>query len=145
MTLRSFSSRFSADQRGIAVIEMALAAPVVAGAAFLSINLWEADLRENQQDEALRVAAEYYLAGGQDDVRARTLGLSAWKARPDDGVIIVQRRFRCGEMDVDATASCGADKTSPTAFVQITAKATTLGAPFSPVQVRTALAPLIQS
>lgn len=137
MPLRELVSRFHADERGVAAVEMALVAPVIAGLAFVSINLWEATLRRQQQDEALRVASQYYLTGGSDDAKARTLGLAAWTNRPEGGDIVIDRIYRCGSTNVSSTTLCGTEQVPPATIIRLVATATTTGAAFQPAQVRT--------
>lgn len=135
MTLGSLFLRLKSDERGVAAVEMALVAPVIAGLAFLSINLWEATMRRQQMDEALRVASQYYLNGGLTDAHARQLGLAAWVNKPPNGDMEIHRRFRCGSTSVTSTTVC-ANQTPPAAFAEITASATTPGATFQATQIR---------
>ncbi len=128
--------RFIANERGAAVVEMALVAPVLAGLAFVSVNLWEATLRQQQEDEALRVASQYYFNGGSDDSKARLLGLAAWRNRPEDGDIQITRLYRCGESAATATTLCGTEQTPPATIVKIVASATVEGAAFQEEQIR---------
>jgi hypothetical protein len=137
MNLRKLIRTFQADQSGVAAVEMALVAPIIVGLAFVSVNLWEATLRRQQQDEALRVASQYYINGGSDDTKARQLGLSAWPNKPQTGDIAISRLHRCGESSVSSTTLCGSAQTPPATIVKIVASATVDGAPFQPVQVRT--------
>ena len=127
---------FGSDQRGVAAVEMALVGPVIAVLALVSMNLWQATLRRQQQDEALRVASQYYMLGGADDARARELGLAAWVDRPANGNLTVSRVYRCGDAAVAATELCGAEQTPPATMVRIVASATFEGAAFQASQVR---------
>jgi Flp pilus assembly protein TadG len=135
MKLRLLLNRLKSDERGVAALEMALVAPVIAGLAFLSINLWEATMRRQQMDEALRVSSQYYLNGGSSDTDAKQLGVSAWVNKPANGKIDIDRLYRCGATSATATTVCSGF-VPPATIVRITASGTTPGATFQATQVR---------
>lgn len=130
------TNTFGRDQRGVAAVEMALVAPIIAGLILVSLNLWQAAQRRQEQGEALRVASQYYMLGGADDARARELALAAWVDKPVNADVIISRVYRCGDTEVEAGALCGAAQTPPATMVKIVASATFDGAAFQPVQIR---------
>lgn len=136
MPLITFARTFRMDERGVAAVEMALVAPIIAGIALVSMNLWQATLRRQQQEEALRVASQYYMLGGNDDARARELGLAAWVDKPANATMVVSRVYRCGDAQVEAATLCGDAQTPPATMVKIVASATFEGAVFQPSQTR---------
>jgi len=132
MRFSNFLSRFSSDVRGVAAIEMAIVAPILAGLAFTSVNLWEATMRRQSMDEALRVGSQYYLQGGVTDADARALALAAWQNKPSDAEITITRLRRCEETVVNASTSLCGTQVPPALYAKLTARATASGAPFQP-------------
>lgn len=126
MSLLALAKTVRSDQRGVAAVEMAMVAPIIAGLALVSVNVWDATQRRQQQDEALRVASQYYMLGGDNDARARELGLAAWADKPADGDVVISRIYRCGDSQVNAAALCGTAQTPPNTMVKIVARASTV-------------------
>jgi len=122
-------SFFLSDNRGVAAVEMAFIAPVIAGLAFASVNLWEAASRKQEMSAAVHTASQYYLSGGQDDSDAQGLAMSAWDGRPDDGAVSITRSCRCGVTAATCSALCESGQ-PPAVLVRITAQATSPGAAF---------------
>ena len=136
MRFFQFLSGFKSDARGVAAIEMALVAPVIAGLAFTSVNLWEATMRRQSMDQALRVGSQYYLQGGSADADARGLALAAWQNKPAGADISISRLYRCGDAVVTlSTPLCGSEL-PPAIFAKLTATATSEGAVFQAAYAR---------
>jgi Flp pilus assembly protein TadG len=123
MRLRGVS-RWDADERGSAAIELALVAPVLAILAVASFGVWESGARSQDMRAALDVAAEYYMNGGTDDAVARALSREGWRNKPPNGDVTTARDFRCGESDAQENAVCPGGRT-PAAYVTLTASAST--------------------
>jgi Flp pilus assembly protein TadG len=120
--MRRLGARLHRDRRGVAAVEMALVAPILAVVALLSFEVWQAAGRSADMRTALKAGAQYYMNGGADDADARTLALSAWRDPPAGGVINVSRACACGEAAQVCTALC-ADSTPPAALVTLHAQA----------------------
>lgn len=110
------------DRRGVAAVEVALVAPVLAVVALLSFEAWQGAGRSADIRTALKAGAQYYMNGGADDDDARALALSAWRDRPAGGVVDISRACACGQVAQACTALC-ADSTPPAALVTLSAQA----------------------
>jgi hypothetical protein len=131
--LSFFLSGFLSDNRGVAAVEMAFIAPVIAGLAFASVNLWEAASRKQEMTAAVHAASQYYLSGGSSDTDAQSIAMSAWSNRPDDGDVDITRSCRCGSVVATCSTLCESGQ-APAVLVRITAQATSVGAAFQPSQ-----------
>ncbi|MDP3854286.1 TadE/TadG family type IV pilus assembly protein [Phenylobacterium sp.] len=110
------------DERGIAAVEFALIAPVIALLAATSFAIWEfADSRQDMRS-ALKVGAEYYLNGGSDDATAATLAVGDWRHKPAGAYITTSRSCRCGETAITCTSLCPASR-PPAVYVTLSASA----------------------
>lgn len=113
-------SAFLADRRGVAALEFALAAPILAAVLVLGADGWLRARQVLDMRTALQTAARYYQSGGGDDEVARTAALSAWPGRPADGVVTALRACRCPAAPSACDAACP-DGAPPSAFVTLTA------------------------
>jgi Flp pilus assembly protein TadG len=121
---------WSRDARGVAVVEMALIAPVIAVLALLSFEVWQSAGRSEDMRVALKSAAQYYMNGGTDDAAARSLALSAWPQAPAGASVSVARSCACGAVANVCTSLC-ASGDPPAAVVSLTATATQSQAVFN--------------
>ena len=112
-----------ADRRGVAVVEMALIAPVIAVLALLSFEVWQSASRSEDMRVALKSAAQYYMNGGTDDAAARALVLSAWPQAPADADVAISRSCACAAV-VHACTSLCPDGEPPAALITLSATAT---------------------
>lgn len=106
--MTGFVNRYLCDRRGIAAVEFALLAPLLAGILLLSYAAWESGVRTQNMRSALKTAAEYYMNGGVNDADARDIALVNWDKRPDDASITIERRCRCGSTVVECLSLCEA-------------------------------------
>lgn len=112
------------DRSGLAAVEMALLAPFLAVLALLSFEVWQASGRSADMRTALQTGAEYYMNGGSNDVAARDLALSSWRARPAGAEVSVSRTCACGETAHSCTSLCP-DSSPPAALVILQGAAST--------------------
>lgn len=108
------------DERGVAAIELAMVAPVIAGLAVMSFAIWETGTRRQNMRAALDVGAEYYMNGGSDDAAAVTLAENAWRHMPPGAEVTTSRICRCGDEILLCTAYCDGGA-APSVFVILNA------------------------
>jgi len=116
-------SGFRRDRRGVAAVEMALIAPIIAGMALVSFGIWRMATSLEDMHVALKAGASYYMNGGLDDTAARTLMTSAWQDAPADASIGVQRACKCGTVAAACNVLC-ANATPPSSYVLLNASGT---------------------
>lgn len=122
MTMRKLL-QFGRDIGGVAALEMALIAPLIAGMALVSYSIWQLASTKQDMRAALKVGASYYMNGGGDDTAARALILSSWERSPQDANATVSRACLCGAA---AAASCNTacpDQTPPAVYITLSASA----------------------
>ncbi len=115
--------RFRRDERGVAAIEMAFVAPVIALVAVASFGIWQQASRQREMAAALNAGVEYYMGGGTTDTQAHDVSMSAWTNPPTDGQVTFARDCRCGVTALICTSTC-AGGTPPAVYVQLTATGT---------------------
>ena len=130
MTPRSIK-RFLAAEDGLAAIELALVAPVIAGLAMVSFAVWNSGTRMQDMRSAAEAGAEYYMNGGSNDDVARDITLDAWHSRPEVAEVDTQRSCRCGTTIVLCTAQC-AGGAPPAVYVTLSAHGVEADALVSP-------------
>lgn len=118
--------RFWRDERGVAAIEMAFVAPVIALVAVTSFSIWQQASRQREMAAALNAGVEYYIGGGTTDSQAHDVAMSAWTNAPGNGQVTTARSCRCGVAAMICTSTC-ADGTPPAVYVQLTATGTFQG------------------
>lgn len=122
---------FFKNQKGAAVVELALVAPVIAGIALVSYGVWDGAARRQDMRDGLGAAVQYYMNGGLDDTAAQSAAMDAWDSAPADAAVSTERICRCGSAAAVCNSLC-ADSRTPSVFVRLTATATTADALFSP-------------
>ncbi len=128
--MKRFIARLLRDRRGVAAIELALIAPVIATLAVVSFEIWQSSARTEDMRTALKVGAQYYMNGGTSDATAQTLAMSSWEEAPANAAISVSRGCLCAQTAHVCTALC-ADGTAPLEVVTLSATATRPGAMFN--------------
>lgn len=111
-------ARYAGDARGVAAVELALVAPVIAGVMLGSYSLWDAASRRQDLRAALNTGAQYYFNGGNDDSVASGAIQSAWQRRPTDSSINITRSCACGATTLVCTSAC-TDGSQPATYVQM--------------------------
>ena len=105
---------------GAAAVEMAFVVPVIDGLALVSFGVWDAASRLQDMRAALGVAADYYMSGGVSDATAQSTALKAWRKRPAESSIALQRVCRCGVEALSCASLCANDA-PPSVYVEMTA------------------------
>jgi Flp pilus assembly protein TadG len=111
---------FFRDCRGVAALEFALIAPVLASVLILGVEGWLEFDQGSDMRAALQTGARYYQTGGSDDTAAQGVAMSAWADRPANGTVTVARVCKCGSTPVACSSVCAAYAT-PTVYVTLTA------------------------
>jgi Flp pilus assembly protein TadG len=109
---------FAGDRRGVAAVELALIAPIIAGVMLSSYSLWDAGSRRQDLRAALNTGSEYYFNGGRCDSVASQAIQSAWQRRPSDSSINITRSCACGATPLVCSATCP-DGSQPATYVQM--------------------------
>jgi Flp pilus assembly protein TadG len=112
--------RFQSDERGAAVVEFALVAPIFALAVVIigdgaSLVLHYYDMRA-----AVSTAAQYVMVGGSDTSSIRSVAISSWTTRPDSGDVSVSSACLCGASTNACNTLC-ADQSVPRSYTTISA------------------------
>jgi len=114
------SLRLLRDQQGLAALELALIAPVIAGLILVSFEVWRASGRIEDVRGGLKAGAQYYMNGGADDAVARSLALSAWEDAPANAEVAISRSCACGEVANACNVLCPTGQ-APSALVTLQA------------------------
>ncbi|HTK35368.1 MAG TPA: hypothetical protein VL358_08805 [Caulobacteraceae bacterium] len=111
------------DSMGVAAVEMALVAPVLAALALVAFSVWQTASRIEDMRLALKAGSTYYMNGGTDDPTAQSLMLQSWPTPPANAAVSVQRICQCAGV----AAACGtlcSGSTPPAVYVTLSATAT---------------------
>ena len=111
------------DTMGVAALETALVAPILAGLGLLSFSVWQTASRTEDMRLALKAGSTYYMNGGTDDSTAQGLILQSWPTSPANAAVSVQRICQCAGV----AATCGtlcSGTTPPAVYVTLSAAAT---------------------
>lgn len=114
---------FRDDAQGLAALEFALIAPLMAGLLLAGADGWLRISQHNDMRTALHSGARYYQAGGSDDAAANSLAMAIWASRPSDGTLQVTRSCACGAAPIVCSALCSGSN-PPAAYVTLTASGT---------------------
>jgi Flp pilus assembly protein TadG len=112
-----------ADARGLAAIEFAFIAPVLAIIAILMTDVGIAAVGAMNMESAVRASVQYAMNGGSDLAVAKNVGLSAWSSQPSDATLATSKSCKCGSSTVVCTATCSSGAL-PSAFFTATATGT---------------------
>lgn len=99
-------TRFAQDRRGAAAVEMAIVAPVIAGLALVSAEVWMMAMDKQRAATALDAAVDYYMGGGVSDAEAATVAMDAWEDPPDAAEVTYARSGRCAAEAVTLDIVC---------------------------------------
>jgi Flp pilus assembly protein TadG len=130
--MKNLIRTYLAEEGGVAAVEMALILPFIASFAVISINVWDVGMRKQDMRGALKLGAQYYMNGGQDDTASRAIALAQWNHKPATSDITITRSYYCPDATTvtNATTLC-ADNTVPQTLVLLHGSATTSTAMFS--------------
>lgn len=109
---------FFRDRRGGPAVEFALIAPVLAGLMVAAADVAHIAFERSDMLGAARSGSQYFMAGGTDAERARTIIEQGWGSMPENARVVVTRVCECG----GETASCNLlcpDTSVPIAYAVI--------------------------
>ncbi len=112
--------RLLGDRRGVAAVEFAMIAPILAFAGVAVIDGWNMAARVAEMRTSVKAGGQYYMSGGTDDAAARAVALAAWVNKPADGTLAVERSCKCGGT-VHACNTLCSDSKPPASFISLTA------------------------
>lgn len=122
----SHLTRFALDRRGGAAVEMAIVAPVIAGLALVSAEVWMMAMDKQRAATALDAAVDYYMGGGVSDSEAATVAMDAWEDPPDAAEVTYARSGRCAADAVTLNIVCPNGDVAAT-YVTLTASGESQG------------------
>ena len=95
-------ARFWRRRDGVAAVEFAIIAVVMAGLATAMFEGWQYASQQTAAQNAANAGAFYYLQGGTDDTAAQSFALAAWPNRPGSANVNIVRQCTCA----GSTATC---------------------------------------
>lgn len=125
MTIRKIR-QFIREAKGIAAIEFAFIAPVLAIIAILMTDVGLAAVGSMNMEGAVRASVQYAMNGGADMTVAKNVGLSTWSSQPSDATFNTSKACICGAATSTCTSTCS-DGSQPAAYVTATATGTVGG------------------
>ncbi|HEX4709450.1 hypothetical protein [Phenylobacterium sp.] len=117
---------FAADRGGLAAMEFAFIAPIVAVMLVVGVDGWLRETHMSQIRTATQTGVRYYQTGGSDDTVAQTVSVAAWSGKPADGALNVVRSCMCGTTAVTCPGVCPGNNQS-SVFLTLTASGTYSG------------------
>jgi Flp pilus assembly protein TadG len=115
--------RFARDHRGVAAVELALVAPILAGLTFAAFEVWRYTHDVQTMKDAVTAGVQYYMNGGRDDDDAKAIAEAAWASAPEDAAVAISRACLCGTAAHTCTTLCS-NSTVPEIRVTLQATAT---------------------
>lgn len=120
--LRKLRTLFCKDESGVAAVEFALFAPILAGSLVLLVDLGNYAIERTDMESALRSGVQYFMNGGSDLDKAKQVVLASWTSKPENATVVVERFCLCGTVEHVCTATCN-DGTYPLSYSRIRAVA----------------------
>jgi len=115
--------QFIRDARGLAAIEFAFIAPVLAIIAILMTDVGIAAVGAMNMESAVRASVQYAMNGGADLTVAKSVGMSTWSSQPADAAMSTSKICKCGSSVVACTSTCSSGSL-PSGFFTATATGT---------------------
>lgn len=115
-------SRFIKDDRGVAAVEFALFAPVLAICLVGLVDMANYAIQRADMEAALRSGIQYFMNGGSDPDKATQIVLASWTSKPANATVLVDKFCMCGTAQHVCTATCS-DGSYPLSYSRIHAVA----------------------
>lgn len=125
--MRSRWIRLAAESKGLAAIEFALIAPVLALITISISDLGQAAVGAMNMEAAVRSGIQYAMNGGTNMTVAKTVSAQSWGSRPSGSTLNALQMCVCDSGTVTCGQACTDGSTQKT-FVTVTATATLGGA-----------------
>lgn len=113
--MRALMSRFRNDCRGGPALEFALIAPVLFALMVGAADIAHITFERSDMLGATRSGTQYFMAGGTDSERAKTIIQGSWSSMPETATISVQRECECGGQSASCNLLCS-DQSVPVAY-----------------------------
>ena len=124
--IRSKLREFAGDKSGVAAVEFAFIAPVLAASMVVTLDVGKMIIDRTDMHSAVRTGAQYLMNGGQNLEYAKELVLVSWANKPEGGYVESDRFCMCGETLHICTSLCG-DGSIPDSYIRLQAFATLEG------------------
>jgi len=107
--IQKFMTRFRKQNSGAAAVEFSLIVPFL-GALFLGLfDVGTMVYDRTDLHSAARSGAQYFMAGGEDDLVAQELISRSWSNRPEGSTVSVTKCCKCAGVDAVCTELCPDD------------------------------------
>lgn len=116
-------ARFLVSRRANVAIEFALIAPVLAAMLIGLVDFGRMGFERSDMLAAARSGSAYFMAGGTDTERAKTIISSSWTNMPANAVVQVTRVCECAGAAAQCNVLC-TDGTVPVSYAVIDLSAT---------------------
>ncbi|QUD89386.1 TadE/TadG family type IV pilus assembly protein [Phenylobacterium montanum] len=114
------------DEKGAALVEFGLIAPVIAVIVLGVINGATLMLAYNAMRTGVTAGAQYVMSGGQDLPTVQTVAMSAWSGHSSSASVTATKMCLCGSSSSDCSVLCP-DQSVPQAFITVSASETYSG------------------
>ena len=106
MTLQSKLMRFAQDRSGVAAVEFAMVAPVLAAILVGIAGVAPFVQTNNTIHDALTAGSRYVMAGGTDPTAIQSVTYSAWPNHGNSDSVSVSQYCTCATLQGSCTALC---------------------------------------
>lgn len=110
--------RLLRDRQGNTAIEFAFIAPVLAALMVGATDLAHIAFERSDMLGATRAGSQYFMAGGTDLERARTIIEQGWGSMPETARVLVTRTCECGGQVAQCNLLCP-DQSVPVSYANI--------------------------
>lgn len=127
MNRTSFLKSFAADRRGVAALELAVAAPLFALVAAGMASVAPYVTTNNSMHQAVEAGRKYVMAGETSPAAVQQITMSAWTGRQQGDTAQVSQYCSCADVQGSCTTLC-ADGSVPHGYTVIAAQSHYTGA-----------------
>lgn len=116
--------KFAADASGLSAIEFGIVTPIFAFVIIGILEGWSFATSVLGARTAVYAGENYVMQGGTEENAIRSVALSTWENRPEDGDVTVKRYCECSGAVVMCGGLCSVSQKPPEAFIEISAAGT---------------------
>jgi Flp pilus assembly protein TadG len=117
--LRNFAKNIS----GVAAIEFAFVAPLMAAALVLTFDVGMLTIQRTDMQSAVRAGAQYLMDGGRDMDRMSAIVNASWSSKPAGSSVSGVRNCMCSDAAHACTSLCS-DDSVPESYINVVAAGT---------------------
>lgn len=118
--------RVTGDRSGIAAIEFALVAPMMAAALVLTLDVSLYVVNRTRMHSGIRAGIQYLMDNGRDLQQLETIVAQSWSEKPANANIETERYCLCSDVAHACNVLC-ADDSAPESYFSISATGTLEG------------------